>query len=168
MARKPKKFKAKPFKLYLDELAKLAVKTRAGFACEVKLAEGCTRQMRPLDCDCQWIHIHSRTSNVIHWDMWNTLCACGACHQLAHAHPTVIGEWFKKTYSDRDSYCLARLAIPPHTWKEIDFREEEQDLLDYLVSVNADYLHVQKRYRQRVKRAMELTMFELERTHSCG
>ena len=155
MAKKAKKkFKVRLFKLYLDELAKLAIKTRASFACEVR-HDGCAGQMVPLDFNCQWIHVHSRSSNIVRWDMWNTLCSCGSCHAWAHAHPTEFGKWYEAKYDIRDKHCLTMLAVTPYTWREVAFRAEEDDLLDYLVSINADYLHVSKQYRDRVHKAME-------------
>jgi len=147
-----RKFKAKPFKNWLDILAKVCVKTDANFTCEIR-REGCAGRMMPLDKNCQWCHIKSRSSNTYRWLRTNALCGCGHCHQWAHANPDAFGAWFAEEHLG--DYLFLNFPMHPYTWREDDFKKEERRLLLYAAELNVDPLNVPVSYRTRFMRAME-------------
>ena len=92
-----KKFQARPFKRWLDALAREIVKTRDDRTCQIG-RPGCYGTMLPKDKNCQWCHIKSRNTNDLRWDAINALTGCGHCHQWAHANPDSFGVWFAEKY----------------------------------------------------------------------
>jgi hypothetical protein len=156
-----KKFKVEPFKEWLDVLAKVVVKTRDGFTCQIVHDPACSGTMIPLDKNCQWCHIKSRKSNKTRWDLLNTLTGCGHCHAWAHANPNEFGVWFAAKYPHRDGWINAVQKQPNKTWRQKDFEQIERFLLQKSIDLNVDYLHVNTKYRDRFKRRTEEMRMEL-------
>jgi hypothetical protein len=143
-----KKFKAKPFKRWLDCLAGVVVKTRDGFQCQIV--------HDPANCQC--CHIISRSSNITRWDLMNLITGCGHCHNFAHKNPVEFGVWFSGKYRHRLDWIECVSCQPKKTWRQPDFEEVERQLLQKAIDLNVDYLHVNKTYRDRFKRRIkELT-----------
>ncbi len=150
-----KKFKKKPFRDWLDCLARIVVKTDANFTCEIQQANNCPVNLRPLDKNTQWIHIKSRNSNIVRWDTRNALCGCGQCHQWAHSNPNEFGEWFAKNYPYRHEAINELIRRPLQTWREDDYKYYEKALLQEALECRVDYLNVPVKYRMRLKRKLE-------------
>lgn len=144
-----KKFKAKPYKDWLDHLCAVVVKTRDGFTCQIVHDPACAGTMMPKDKNCQWCHIKSRNSNKTRWDLLNALTGCGHCHQWAHANPNEFGVWFADKYPHRDGWINAVQKQPNKTWKKADFGEVENFLLQKAIDLNVDYMTVNTAYRTR-------------------
>ena len=134
-----RKFSKKAIRSWLDTLAKVCVKTRDDFTCQIQ-HEGCAGAMMPLDNNCQWCHIVSRNSNNLRWVLLNALCGCGHCHQWVHANPTAFGVWFANKYPYRYDYLNAPRKL--RTWREPDFRLIEKQLLLKAIDLEVDVLHV--------------------------
>lgn len=154
-----RKFKKKAFRAWLDELAKIVVKTRARFTCEIQQANNCPVQLIPLDKNTQWIHIKSRSRNDLRWLLCNALCGCGQCHQWGHANPNEFGQWFTEAYPARNA-LINRIALRElRTWREQDYRHIEDYLIKKAREVEVDYMNMPVAYRMRLKRKLA----ELER-----
>ena len=149
------KFKKRPFRDWLDELAKIVVKTDADFTCEIQQANNCPVKLRPLDRNTQWVHIKSRNSNAVRWLTQNALCGCGQCHQWGHANPNEFGAWFANTYPSRNSFINEVASRPPYPWKEHDYKTAERYLLVEAHAVGVDYMNMPVKYRMRLKRKLE-------------
>lgn len=141
-----RKFGKRAFKNWLDTLAKICIKTRDDFTCQIK-REGCSGTMQPLDFNCQWCHIKSKKSNDFRFDMLNALCGCAHCHAWAHANPVLFGVWFIETYPYRAEYINRPTKIK--TWREDDFKKIEAGLLQKAIDLEIDSLIVPVRYRKR-------------------
>ena len=150
-----KKFKKKPFRAWLDFLAKNVVKADANYTCEIQQANDCPVNLRPLDKNTQWIHIKSRNSNIVRWDTRNALCGCGQCHQWGHANPNEFGAWFADTYKYRNECINELIRRPPFPWKEEHFRAVERGLLIEAKECNLDYMNCSVDFRLRLKRKLE-------------
>ena len=138
-----RKFSKSAFREWLDTLAKVVVKTRDEFTCQINHDEDCSGTMTPLDNNCQWCHIKSKKSYNFRWELLDALCGCGHCHAWAHANPNEFGVWFAKKYSRRNEY----LNIPRdnRTWRECDFWDVEAFLLQKCIDLNVDVLNVPDR-----------------------
>lgn len=150
-----KKFKKKPFRNWLDALCRIQVKTDANFTCEIQQAYNCPVVLKPLDENTQWIHIKSRNSNIVRWDINNSLCGCGQCHQWGHANPNEFGEWFADAYPGRNQIINQLIRQPSFVWKEDNYKEVEEELLMQCVAVGVDYMNCPVKYRMRLKRKLE-------------
>ena len=149
-----RKFSKKAMVRWLDILAKVCVKTRDGFVCEINITEcdhikcgGCSGRMEPLSYDCQWCHIKSARRYHSRWKLYNALCGCAHCHRWAHDNPTEFGQWFAAIYPDR-----AKILAEPRelrTWREEDFRLVEHNLLVLALELNVNALHFPKQYRKK-------------------
>ena len=146
------KFKARAFKKWLDILAKVCVKTRDNFTCQIG-RPGCSGKMDMLDRNCQWCHIKSRSSNNTRWLPVNALTGCGHCHQWEHANPAEFGVWFKRKYLD--DYKFLNRPRPTKTWREDDFRFVEAELLQFARELKVDPMAVPETYRKRFIKASE-------------
>ena len=150
-----RKFSKKAFKKWLDCLAAIVVKTDDNYTCQIRMSPDCAGAMLPLDRNCQWCHIKSRSSNNLRWDTWNAITGCGACHKWAHDNPNEFGVWFAKNYRHRNE----NLNEPrfTKTWKEDDFKQVEHDLLKEALDVEVDYMSMMPSwgYRERLKRKLE-------------
>jgi len=147
-----KKFKATPFKLWLDQLAKICIKTRDNFTCQIQ-QEGCSGRMQPLDFNCQWCHIKSGRRNNLRWNFMNLLTGCGHCHCWGHDNTNEFGVWFAEKYPLRNEHInLPRYNRP---WSEVDFRLVEKYLIQKCKDFNVDPLHVPQAYRKRFIKAIE-------------
>ncbi len=153
-----RKFKAKPFKNWLDTLAKVVVKARDDYTCQ----KCPTPVVITNPYDCQWAHVYSRNSNIIRWDLLNALTLCGHCHQWGHSCPVEFGVWFAETYPARQAYLIEPIPdwsgqVKPRrqhntNWKEDDFKRIEAYLLQKAVDFDVDYMRVPTSYRARFKR----------------
>lgn len=156
-----KKFKAKPFKDWLDHLAAVVVKTRDDFTCQIghtpydKRSNGCAGTMSPGDFNCQCCHIESRNENKTRWDLLNLVTGCGNCHAWAHAHPARFGVWFIQRFPHRDAHINEMLFQPNKTWRQADFEEVEIFLLRKARDLNVDCITVNTRYRVKFRRKIE-------------
>lgn len=150
---KKKKFNTKAFKKWLDVLCKVVVKTRDGFACQMRHDEKCSGTMVPLDFNCQWCHIKSRKSNNTRWDLLNAVTGCGHCHSWGHDNPNEFGVWFAMAFPARNHY----LSIPKElkTWREDDFKEVEAFLLIKTIDLKVDPMNVPAAYRIRFIRKIK-------------
>ena len=150
-----KKFAKKPFRDWLDCLARIVVKTDDNFTCQIQQSPNCAGQMMPLDRNCQWCHIKSRSRNDLRWDILNAVTGCGQCHQWAHSNPNEFGEWFVEKYPVRNGVINRWAQKPSHTWYESDYIEVERLLLKEAHEVEVDYLNIPERFRMRLKRKLE-------------
>ncbi len=150
-----RKFKKTPFRKWLDFLAKNVVKADADYICEIQQANDCPVQLRPLDPNTQWIHIKSRSSNIVRWSLNNALCGCGQCHQWAHANPDEWGTWFAHKYPEREAIINELRRRPPFVWKEEHFRAIEEVLLTEAKNIGLDYMNCSTDFRMRLKRILE-------------
>ena len=147
------KFRKKPFRKWLDCLAKVIVKTRDDWTCQIQHDDECSGEMQPLSFNCQWCHIKSRNSNNFRWDLLNALTGCGHCHQWAHANPHEFGVWFEAKYPHRYKYLIQ--YIPIHTWRESHYREVEKALISKAKDLNIRPEVVPQAHRKRFMRAMK-------------
>lgn len=150
-----RKFKKKPFRDWLDCLARIVVKTDDNFTCQIQQSPNCAGQMMPLDRNCQWCHIKSRSRNDLRWDIDNSTTGCGACHQWGHANPNQFGLWFATNYPGRNKLINDIAKLPPFSWKEDDYRTTEEDLLVEAKNISVDYMNIPERFRMRLKRKLE-------------
>ena len=149
-----KKFKAKPFKLWLDHLCAVIVKTRDDFTCQIQ-RPGCAGRMVPGDRNCQWCHIVSRTANKTRWELLNALTGCGHCHQWAHANPVDFGVWFVNKYPYRFDHLREIGMDSNRIWRQSDFKEIERALLKKAIDLEVDYMTVNTTYRDKYKRKIK-------------
>jgi len=153
-----RKFYKKAFREWLDCLAKVIVKNRDDFTCQIRHDSECSGKMEPLDFNCQWVHIKSRKSNNLRWSLFNTICGCGHCHTWAHDNPNEFGVWFATKYPQLDQYL--NLPRKSYTWYESDFRLVERQLLQKAIDLDVDYMTVPDRgrgYRNRfIKKIKEM------------
>lgn len=148
------KFRKKPFREWLDVLAKTVVKTRDDFTCQINHNGKCSGSMEALSRDCQWVHIKSRKSNNTRWDMLNAICGCAHCHTWAHDNPDEFGLWFFDKYPYRSNYL--NTVRKHYTWREESYKHIERKLLEKAIDLKVDILNVPIRYRQRfIKRIKE-------------
>ena len=151
-----KKFYKKAFREWLDTLAKVVVKNRDDFTCQINHDSECSGKMEPLDFNCQWVHIKSRKSNNTRWMILNAICGCGHCHSWAHDNPNEFGVWFATKYPELNKYL--NLPRKAHTWYESDFRLIERQLLRKAIDLEVDYLTVPERgrgYQARFRKRIE-------------
>ena len=139
-----KTFSRKAFREWLDILAKVCVKTRDNFTCQIQRPEdhtgACAGRMQPLDYNCQWCHIISRNSYNWRWSLLNALCGCGHCHNWAHANPVPFGIWFAEKYPIRN--VLLNIPLRNVTWRKSDFEDMERRLVEMAIILNVDILHI--------------------------
>jgi len=150
-----KKFKKKPFRDWLDTLARIVVKTDDNFTCQIQQSPNCAGQMLPLDKNCQWCHIKSRSRNDLRWHCLNNITGCGQCHQWGHANPNDFGVWFAKTYPKRQEIINLIAQQHPHTWYEGEYKAVELSLLTEAKRIGVDYMNIPERFRMRLKRKLE-------------
>lgn len=153
-----RKFHKKAFREWLNTLAKVVVKNRDDFTCQINHDSECSGTMEPLDNNCQWVHIKSRKSNNTRWNILNAICGCGHCHAWAHDNPNEFGVWFAAKYPELDKYLNMPRQV--HTWREEDYRLIEQQLLLKAIDLQVDYMTVPDRgrnYRNKfIKRIKEI------------
>lgn len=154
-----KKFKATPFKKWLDHLCAVVVKTRDDYTCQIQ-RPGCAGTMLPGDQNCQWCHIVSRTSNKTRWELLNALTGCGHCHQYAHSHPTQFGVWFVSQYPYRNDYLVDMVLADNKTWRQADFEAVEQALLEKAIDLECDQMSVNTKYRARFARKIHAMKYK--------
>ena len=121
------KFKPKPFKVWLDALARVVVKERDDWTCQK-----CLKNVDGRDCHAH--HIKTRKYNNLRWDMNNLITLCSGCHTVCF-HESPEGDvWFAETYPARYEYIIGK---PKHigSWKEDDFLEVEEYLLQKCVDL---------------------------------
>jgi len=145
-----KRFSKKAFRDWLDTLAKVCVKTRDGFTCQIQHDSECAGTMESLDNNCQWCHIKSKKSYNLRWDFLNILCGCGHCHAWGHSNPNEFGVWFAKKYPWRDEYI--NMPRANKVWREPDFKEVESFLLGKAIDLEVDVLSIPDRARGYRKR----------------
>lgn len=153
-----KKFKAKPFKNWLDRVAATVVKTRDGYTCQIVSDGGCAGTMMPGDQNCQCCHIISRSCNNTRWDLLNLITGCAHCHAWAHKYPVQFGVWFAQKYPHRIEYLDIVSRVKSKTWKEDDFRAWEHRLFLKAIDLNVDYLRISPNYRSRFNRVLKETL----------
>ena len=141
-----KKFKAKPFKDWLDFLCRLAVKTRDEYTCQ-------KCDMSVQGYHCHWHHIIMRKLNHTRWDLLNGITFCDKCHRKWEEGPE-LQVWFSKTFPVRYAYITTK---PRHigTWKEWDFVEVEEMLLRKLADLEFDWDNVPEAKRSRLTRRLK-------------
>lgn len=153
-----RKFHKRAFREWLDTLAKVVVKNRDDFTCQIKHDSECSGTMEPLDNNCQWVHIKSRKSNNTRWNLFNAICGCGHCHAWAHDNPNEFGVWFATKYPELDKYL--NMPRDSHTWRESNYKLVECQLLRKAIDLEVDFMTVPDRsrgYRDRFrKRIAEL------------
>jgi hypothetical protein len=161
------KFRKKFFKLWLDQLCKVCVKTRDDFTCQIqqcqggkdpitgKFRPGCAGKMTFRDYNCQWCHVKSRSSNNLRWDLLNSICGCGHCHHWAHANPNEFGIWLANKFPARNDYINDRAKEPRKTWREEDFREIERMLLQKCIDLEVSLECFSKKPRKRFIKRLE-------------
>ena len=141
------KFKATPFKTWLDSLARVCTKTRDDWTCQYDECEGRIQGV-------EWHHVRYRTLNHLRWDLINGISLCGACHRMWH-NGAKIQVWYGQRYPDR----LAHLYTKPRllgTWKEDDFLDIEKYLLGKCVDLGVDpYMVSNKAHRNRLIKKLE-------------
>lgn len=160
-----KKFKAKPFQNWLDELAKAVVKFRDNNICQIRQSEGCTGPFQIADpYNCQWVHIYTRNSRFVRWDTYNSICGCGSCHAWGHKNPEEFIAWLKKKYPKRYNYLNTPLQGTPSgagpsrrnvtlgSWKEDTYLMFEQMLIDEAVYLKMPYDKLPQRYWKRYQK----------------
>lgn len=150
-----KKFKASPFKKWLHHIAGVAIKTRDDFTCQWQASPDCLGGMVPLDIGCHPHHVVCRDYNIVAWDPLNLICLCSACHALAEKQSLVFNRWFEAKYPNRADHIAKMLLMPPKTWRQSDFEQEEIDLLEYCIDINVDYLTVNTKHRKRYYRKIQ-------------
>ncbi|MHA2086568.1 MAG: hypothetical protein ACXABD_22740 [Candidatus Thorarchaeota archaeon] len=123
-----KKFRAKPFKDWLDHLCAVVVKTRDSFQCQIVHDPACAGTMIPKDRNC--------------------ITGCGHCHNFAHKNPVEFGVWFAGKYPHRMSWLDCMNRQPKKTWRQSDFEDIERKLLQKAIDLNVDYLHINEKYRE--------------------
>ncbi len=151
----------KAWKEWLDFLAKIIVKTRDDFQCQIVHSPACAGTMEPLDFNCQWVHIKSKRSNKMRWILLNAVCGCGSCHAWAHDNPDEFGKWFAAKYPHREKWINKINKEPNKTWRDEDYKKVELYLLEKAIDLNVDYINIPKRYRDRFKRMTEELRMEL-------
>lgn len=124
-----KKFKVKPFKDYLDDMARVACKARDDYTCQK-----CHKTVSGHDAHCH--HIRTRNYNHLRWDLVNLITLCSGDHDWV-GEGAMGGVWVKDTFPWRYDYVYSK---PRHkgTWKEADFREIEDYLIGKLVDFEAE------------------------------
>ncbi len=147
------KFRARPFKKWLDALAATIVKTRDDYTCQIFQSPNCGAVMQPRDRNCQWIHIKSRTSNNTRWLELNALTGCGQCHAWAHSNPDRFGVWFTKNHKLRSH--VINLPFEHFTWHEDDFLKVEAKLLQKAIDYEVEWWNVPTAYQVRFKKKIE-------------
>lgn len=143
-----KKFKAKPFKKWLDCLASIVVKARDEYTCQ-KCGQVITDPY-----NCQWCHIKSRTANNTRWLLNNTITLCGTCHTFFHNNPHHLAGFIKTMFPARWE-VINQYPFVVGTWKEEDFLSMENHLLHKAKDFDIDILKVPKTYRDKFIRKMK-------------
>ena len=123
------KFKAKPFKKWLDTLARVCVKERDDWTCQY---EKCPKTCSGVD----WHHVRYRTLNHLRWDLLNAISLCSSCHGEWH-HGPKMQVWFKQKYPARFDWIYSK-GRHEGTWKEQDFREVEAYLIQKCLDLDVD------------------------------
>jgi hypothetical protein len=119
-----KKFKAKPFRVWLDDLARNCVKARDGRVCQK------SGRLLVDKCNCHWAHIKGRSRNCLRWRLENALTLSGEEHKWGHDNPADFEIWFKSVWPERWTYIEAEWKKPLCTWRESDYREVERYLIE--------------------------------------
>ena len=140
------KFKAKPFKKWLDTLARTCVKERDDWTCQY-----CNKQTQGLDL--QWHHIRYRTLNHLRWDLLNGISLCASCHRQWH-QGALLQVWFEQNFKARYDYIYSK-SRHEGTWKEQDFREVEEYLIQKCADLNVDCDKIaDKTHRKRLEKLL--------------
>lgn len=109
----------------LDDAWSLAVKTRAGFKCEV-----CGSTDKQLNSH----HIVGRTNRMTRWEVRNGVCLCVAHHkfgkQSAHEDPLWFTEWLGKNRKNDVEY-INGIKNTIKKWQT----EEKEELLKQLKQI---------------------------------
>jgi hypothetical protein len=141
-----KKFKAKPFKLWLDSLARLLVKTRDEWCCQYEHCEGPIGVM-------EWHHVRYRTLNHLRWEIDNGITFCSSCHRKWHNGP-MLQVWFEDTFPNR----FIRIYTKPPligTWKEQDFLDVQDELVGLCIEYEVDPSRLSGSNGKRLVKLME-------------
>ena len=157
-----KKFKATPFKKWLDELARVIVKTRDGWTCQIN-QPGCAGGMVPGDENCDWHHIipRSECGLALRWSPLNSLTSCRNCHTWVTEHKELTDVWFASKYPVRDMIIRERHIRPIRTWHREDYERVEDVLIRAAIRGNVDYLNIKPEHRAKFKRKVEELLCEL-------
>ena len=153
-------FKTNPFKKWMHHIAGVAIKTRDNFTCQWQASPNCLGGMVPLEAGCHPHHVVSRDNNIVAWDPLNLICLCSKCHALAEKQSLLFNMWYIKRYPNRAEHVHKKMLLPPKTWYQSDFEQEEKDLFEYCIDMNVDYLSVNTKHRARYKRRIEQILFE--------
>ena len=136
-------FHKKPFRNWLDALARLVVKERDGWAC--------CKCGRPVQGqNCHWAHVIGRTPNRTRWEPLNALCLCSECHGFFDLHPVDFGIWFNAKYPARKLYQDWIDGMPLKTWREDDYKRIEAFLLRKCRDLYVDPYKIEEKYRKRL------------------
>ena len=156
-----KKFKATPFKKWLDELARVIVKTRDGWTCQIN-QPGCAGGMVPGDENCDWHHVVKRSTCglTLYWDLENSLTACRSCHSWAEANQVDCEIWFANKYPYRWDDVQDLKQIKARAWHQSEYEAVELNLLIKAVDYDVDYLHIKPEYRTSFKGKIEEILCE--------
>lgn len=141
------KFKPKPYKEWLDELAKLCCKTRDNWTCQF-----CKKTVGGWDCNAH--HIKCRKHNYLRWDLINLLTLCAACHRVKFHDGPEGAVWFEGKYPDRYKYILGKKP-DIGTWRESDFLEVEEYLIQKCRDLEVDVAQMNEKYRSRLIRKLK-------------
>ena len=151
---KKKKFKSIPFRNWLDCLAKITIKARDNYTCQIG-REGCKGTMEPGSRQCQWCHVRGRKSYNTRWLLENALTGCAHCHAWEHENPVEFGVWFAKNYPERYEEILGWSQWGYGTWREQEFLAEEQYLLGHAILYDVQPETVPEGYRSKFIRKVK-------------
>jgi len=145
-----KKFKAKAFKAWLDDLCKTVVKVRDNHRCQ-----RCHTKVSGYNC--QWSHVYSRKWNETRWDLDNSKVLCGTCHTWWGACPSESGVWFAELFPERQERLEEkRREYTPHPWKEDDFLAVEKVLMEAAIELDITYDQLPKNSQSKFRTRLEL------------
>lgn len=132
---------------WLDHLAAVVVKTRDGYACQIR-HQGCTGE------GLHWCHVEPKGAmgKNVRWETFNALAGCPSCHRWTHAEPKAFKAWFFSKFR------LGYLAIQymnlsvPKTWRQEDYGTAEDRLISEAIKYEVDYLNISPKYRAKFKK----------------
>jgi hypothetical protein len=140
-----KKFKAKSFKVWLDCLARLLVKTRDEWTCQYDECQGPVGVM-------EWHHIRYRTLNHLRWDLNNGITLCSSCHRKWH-NGAKLQVWFERTFLARFDWIYSKPKLLG-TWKEQDFLDVQDYLVQKCIDLEVDTSRLSASHSKRLTKLM--------------
>ena len=154
-------FKTKAFKDWLDELCRVAIKTRDGFTCQIG-RPGCSGAMSPDDKNCDWHHIIPRSEGglIFKWSLCNSITSCRNCHTWVHEHRKLTKIWFASSYPLRNALIEGMHKYSVRTWRRGDYEKVEGCLIRAATQWNVDYLNIKPEHRAKFKRKVEEILCE--------